>query len=50
MRVLVVGASGAIGTPLVAQLIEGGHEVIGTYRSPGHDARLRALVHSMAAA
>jgi len=43
MRVLVIGASGAIGTPLVAQLIEGGHEVIGTYRSPGHDARLRAL-------
>ena len=30
MRVLVTGASGAIGTRLVPQLIEKGHEVIGT--------------------
>jgi nucleoside-diphosphate-sugar epimerase len=43
MRVLVVGATGAIGTRLVPQLIDRGHEVIGTYRSPGNDARLRAL-------
>src|SRR3954451_3980497 len=42
MRVFVAGASGAIGTRLVAQLIERGHEVIGTYRSPGHDERIRA--------
>src|SRR3954454_6068207 len=41
MRVFVAGASGAIGTRLVAQLIERGHEVIGTYRSPGHDERIR---------
>ncbi len=33
MRVFVAGASGAIGTRLVPQLIDRGHEVIGTYRS-----------------
>jgi nucleoside-diphosphate-sugar epimerase len=43
MRVLVVGASGALGTRLVPQLTARGHEVIGTYRSPGHDGRLAAL-------
>lgn len=43
MRVLVVGASGAIGTYLVPQLIGRGHEVIGTYRSPQNAARVRAL-------
>jgi 2-alkyl-3-oxoalkanoate reductase len=42
MRVLVVGASGAIGTRLVPQLIERGHEVIGTFRTPGHGERLGA--------
>src|SRR4051794_23173459 len=36
MRVFVAGASGAIGTRLVRQLTERGHEVIGTYRKPGH--------------
>jgi nucleoside-diphosphate-sugar epimerase len=30
MRVFVAGASGAIGTRLVPQLIERGHEVIGS--------------------
>jgi 2-alkyl-3-oxoalkanoate reductase len=43
MRVLVVGASGAIGTRLVPQLMEHGHEVTGTYRAPGHAERIRAL-------
>ena len=43
MRVLVVGASGAIGTRLVPQLIARGHEVIGTHRSPGHAGRIRDL-------
>lgn len=43
MRVLVVGASGAIGTRLVPQLIDRGHEVIGTFRSsPDMAERLRA--------
>jgi 2-alkyl-3-oxoalkanoate reductase len=43
MRVFVAGASGAIGTRLVAQLIDAGHEVIGTYRSPGHADRVKEL-------
>jgi 2-alkyl-3-oxoalkanoate reductase len=43
MRVLVVGASGAIGTRLVPQLINRGHKVIGTFRSPGRDETLRQL-------
>src|SRR3954454_3573679 len=34
MRVFVAGASGAIGTRLVSQLIDRGHEVIGTSTSP----------------
>jgi 2-alkyl-3-oxoalkanoate reductase len=43
MRVLVVGASGAIGTRLVPQLTDRGHEVIGTCRSPDKAEQLRAL-------
>lgn len=43
MRVFVAGASGAIGTRLVPQLIDHGHEVIGTVRSPGNAERVRAL-------
>jgi len=43
MRVFVVGASGAIGTRLVPQLIDRGHEVIGTSRSPESAKRVRAL-------
>jgi nucleoside-diphosphate-sugar epimerase len=43
MRVFVAGASGAIGTRLVPQLIDRGHEVIGTFRSPGNAERVRAL-------
>ena len=43
MRVFVAGASGAIGTRLVPQLIDQGHEVTGTFRSPGHEQRVRAL-------
>jgi nucleoside-diphosphate-sugar epimerase len=43
MRVFVAGASGAIGTRLVPQLIERGHEVIGSSRSPEKAERLRAL-------
>ena len=41
MRVFVAGASGAIGTRLVAQLVDRGHEVVGTYRT--HGDRLRTL-------
>jgi nucleoside-diphosphate-sugar epimerase len=43
MRVLVVGAAGAIGTRLVPQLTEHGHEVIGSSRSPAKAAELRGL-------
>jgi 2-alkyl-3-oxoalkanoate reductase len=43
MRVFVAGASGAIGTRLVPQLIERGHEVVGTATSPTGAHRVRAL-------
>jgi 2-alkyl-3-oxoalkanoate reductase len=43
MRVFVAGASGAIGTRLVPQLIDRGHEVIGTARSPAGAGRVHAL-------
>jgi nucleoside-diphosphate-sugar epimerase len=42
MRVFVAGATGAIGTRLVPQLVEHGHEVIGTTHSPGKVGQLRA--------
>jgi nucleoside-diphosphate-sugar epimerase len=43
MRVFVVGASGAIGSRLVPQLIDAGHEVIGAHTSPSSGERVRAL-------
>ena len=43
MRVFVVGASGVIGTRLVPQLIQRGHEVVGTARSPRNAERVAAL-------
>jgi nucleoside-diphosphate-sugar epimerase len=43
MRVFVAGASGAIGSRLVPQLIDAGHEVIGTHTSPSSGERVRAL-------
>jgi 2-alkyl-3-oxoalkanoate reductase len=43
MRVFVAGASGVIGRRLVHQLIDRGHEVIGTSRSPGNAERVRTL-------
>jgi nucleoside-diphosphate-sugar epimerase len=43
MRVFVAGASGAIGTRLVPQLVERGHEVVGTSTSSGGAERVRAL-------
>jgi nucleoside-diphosphate-sugar epimerase len=41
MRVLLAGATGAIGTPLTRQLIAAGHEVVGITRSQANAARLR---------
>jgi nucleoside-diphosphate-sugar epimerase len=43
MRVLVVGAGGAIGGRLVPQLVARGHEVVATSRTEGKAPRLRAL-------
>ena len=43
MRVFVAGASGALGRRLVPQLIDAGHEVVGTHRSRGTTELLRKL-------
>ena len=43
MRVFVAGASGALGTRLVPQLIDAGHEVVGTHHSPANAELLRRL-------
>jgi nucleoside-diphosphate-sugar epimerase len=43
MRVLVVGAGGAIGARLVPQLVARGHEVVATSRTEERAPRLRAL-------
>jgi nucleoside-diphosphate-sugar epimerase len=43
MRVFVTGATGAIGSRLVPQLIERRHEVVGTYHSPLRVIRLREM-------
>ncbi len=43
MRVFVVGASGALGSRLVPQLIGAGHDVVGTHHSPAGAEPLRAL-------
>jgi 2-alkyl-3-oxoalkanoate reductase len=43
MRVFVAGASGALGSRLVPQLIDAGHEVIGTHHSPTSAEVLRTL-------
>jgi 2-alkyl-3-oxoalkanoate reductase len=43
MRIFIAGASGAIGGQLVPQLVERGHEVVGTTRSAAKTGTLRAL-------
>jgi 2-alkyl-3-oxoalkanoate reductase len=43
MRVFVAGASGAIGIRLIPQLIDAGHEVMGTHHSPSNAERVRGL-------
>ena len=43
MKIFIAGASGAIGSELVAQLVARGHEVVGTTRSAAKTGALRAL-------
>jgi nucleoside-diphosphate-sugar epimerase len=43
MRIFVAGASGAIGRPLVRQLVERGHDVVGMTRTPAKVSELAAL-------
>ena len=43
MRVFVAGASGALGSRLVPQLIDAGHQVVGTHMSPASAELVRTL-------
>src|SRR5918996_4624558 len=43
MRTFVTGASGALGSRIVPQLIDAGHDVIGTHNSPASAELLRTL-------
>jgi 2-alkyl-3-oxoalkanoate reductase len=43
MKVLVIGATGAIGAPLVSRLVERRHEVVGTSRTQERAETLREL-------
>lgn len=43
MRVLVIGASGALGSCLVPQLVAAGHDVIGAHNRPATAVKVRAL-------
>ncbi|HEY6747660.1 MAG TPA: NAD(P)-dependent oxidoreductase [Mycobacteriales bacterium] len=43
MRIFLAGATGAIGSRLVPQLVAAGHTVVGTTRSPARAERLRRL-------
>src|SRR5689334_8409175 len=42
MKVFLAGGTGAIGRPLVAQLVRRGHEVVATTRTPAKAGALRS--------
>jgi nucleoside-diphosphate-sugar epimerase len=50
VRVLLAGASGAVGTPLTRQLIVAGHRVVGITRSQVNAQRLRNAATATVAA
>jgi len=43
MRIFIAGAGGAIGRRLVPMLVDGGHHVVGTTRSPGGAGTVRDM-------
>jgi len=43
LKILVAGASGAIGRPLISELIKNGHTVFGMARSKDSAEKIRAL-------
>ena len=43
MRILVAGATGAVGLQLVPQLIAAGHSVVGTTRTPAKAEIIRRM-------
>src|SRR5947209_1356197 len=43
MRILVAGATGALGKQLVPRLVASGHDVVGMTRTPGKQDALRGL-------
>jgi len=42
MRVLIIGAGGAVGSRLTRQLRQQGHDVTGTYRSASRESSIRS--------
>ena len=43
MRILVAGATGAVGLQLVPQLVAAGHSVVGTTRTPAKAAIIKRM-------
>ena len=43
MRIFIAGASGAMGSRLASQLVDRGHDVVGTHHSPATAKRIRAV-------
>src|SRR5207249_1799145 len=43
MRIFIAGATGAVGRPLVSQLVARGHDVVAISRSEARAAAVRAL-------